>query len=145
MRLSEHFTLEELTISQTAARKGIHNAPTGVIVDNLTRLCVLLEDIRAVLGRPITISSGYRGPALNEAIGGAKSSQHCLGCAADILIPGMRPDDVVRAIQASDMPYDQLIREYDRWTHVSVPNDPHNAPRKQILIIDNEGTRAYGA
>lgn len=144
MKISDHFTLEELTISQTSARKGINNAPTGVIVDNLSRLCILLEAIRKALGRPITITSGYRSPALNEAIGGAKNSQHTLGCAADIIIAGMTPDEVVKAIRAADLPYDQLIREYDRWTHVSVPNHATDAPRKEILIIDSEGARAYG-
>lgn len=144
MRLSEHFTLDELTFSQTAARKSINNSPTGVIVDNLTRLCIVLEAIRKAIGKPISISSGYRSPALNTAIGSASNSQHCNGCAADFTISGMTPDETVKTIMSVDLSFDQLIREFDRWTHISVPNHVGDTPRKQVLIIDEKGARAYG-
>lgn len=144
MNLTDHFTLEELTFSQTAARMDIPNAPCGVTVNNLTRLCLLLEDIRTLLGRPINISSGYRSPLLNKAVGGQPNSQHTVGCAADITVKGMTPDEVVRAIIDSSLVYDQVIREFDRWTHVSVPNADAGIPRKEALIIDSKGTRAYG-
>ena len=71
------------------------------------------------------------------------SSQHRIGCAADIRVPGMTPDQVVQAIMISGLPFDQVIREFDRWTHVSIPNHPGDAPRRQALIIDRAGTRLY--
>ena len=89
------------------------------------------------------VNSGYRSPQVNLAVGSKPTSQHCLGCAADIRVPGMTPDEVVQAIKASDIPYDQLIREFDSWTHISVPNLANGEPRKQALIIDKQGTRAY--
>ena len=71
------------------------------------------------------------------------TSQHRVGCAADIRVPSMTPDEVVKAVIASGIGYDQIIREFDRWTHISVPNDPNGTPRKQALIIDKQGTRIY--
>jgi len=79
----------------------------------------------------------------NEAVGGKKTSQHCRGTAADIKVKGMTPDQVVRAIVKSGLQYDQVIREFDSWTHVSIPNGKDIAPRKQALIIDKKGTRAF--
>lgn len=143
MKLSEHFTLEEMTISQTAVRRNIPNAPCGVTVNNLMRLCALLEEIRVLLGRPINISSGYRSPAVNDAVGGSKNSQHILGCAADFTAKGLFIRDTVEAIMRSNISYDQLISEYDKWVHVSVPSLAQGIPRKQTLIIDHKGTRQY--
>mgnify|MGYP003335230782 FL=1 len=143
MQLSEHFSLGELTASEIAARKGLENFPTGVELDNLARLAEKLEEVRKVLGKPIMINSAFRSIEVNAAVGGVKSSQHCLGCAADIRVPGMTPDEVVRAIMASKIQYDQLIREFDSWTHISIPNTPNATPRNQTLIIDKAGTRPY--
>ena len=143
MQLSEHFSLGELTASEIAARKGLENFPTGVELDNLARLAEKLEEVRKVLGKPIMINSAFRSIEVNAAVGGVKSSQHCLGCAADIRVPGMTPDEVVRAIMASKIQYDQLIREFDSWTHISIPNTPNATPRNQTLIIDKVGTRPY--
>ena len=89
------------------------------------------------------INSAYRSPEVNQAVGGVKTSQHCLGCAADIKVPGMTPDQVVRAIIASKLQYDQLIREFDAWTHVSISNEEGSTPRGQTLIIDRAGTRPF--
>ena len=89
------------------------------------------------------INSAFRSKAVNDAVGSKDSSQHRIGCAADIRIPGMTPDEVVKAVIASDLGYDQVIREFDRWTHISVPNTPEAKPRKQALIIDKAGTRVY--
>ena len=80
---------------------------------------------------------------LNNACGSKSNSQHRVGCAADIRVPGLTPNEVVKAIMDSDLPYDQLIREFDRWTHLSIPNQPTDLPRKQALIIDKTGTRKY--
>jgi hypothetical protein len=149
--LSAHFTLEELTASETAERHNIDNTPTPEHLENLKRLAEFLEEVKKTLGgKPVMINSAYRGPAVNEKVGGSKASQHMVGCAADLRIPGMNPDEVCRAILAANLPFDQLIREfYDPakvaggWTHVSVTNTPGSTPRKQALIIDKQGTRPF--
>jgi zinc D-Ala-D-Ala carboxypeptidase len=89
------------------------------------------------------ISSGFRCKALNDAVGSKDSSQHRVGCAADFRVPSMTPDEVVKAIVASGLGFDQVIREFDRWTHISIPNQASGSPRKQALIIDKAGTRAF--
>lgn len=143
MNLSEHFTLEELTASEIGARKGLDNTPGPQVQQNLVRLANFLEEVRKILGKPVVINSAYRSPEVNAAVGGVKTSQHCLGCAADIKVPGMNPDQVVRAIIASKLQYDQLIREFDSWTHISIPNEEGSTPRGQTLIIDRSGTRPF--
>ena len=137
MNLSPHFTLDELT--HTDHRK-IDNSPTQAEIDNLQQLANFLEEVKTVLGgKPIMISSGFRCKALNDAVGSKDTSQHRTGFAADFRVPGMTPDEVVRAVIASGIGYDQIIREFDRWTHISVSDKP----RKQALIIDKSGTRAF--
>lgn len=143
MNLSPNFTLEELTHSDIAIRKGINNDPDSNIVDNLCRLSNLLEQVRKCLGKPILINSGYRSAQLNKLVGGQPNSQHMLGCAADIRVSGMKPDDIVKAIIQSDIQFDQMIREFDSWVHISVTNRVEDTPRNQILIIDKLGTRSY--
>ena len=143
MNLSENFTLEEMIASETAARHNIDQTPSNDVLMNLRRLALFLEDVRKILDKPIQISSAYRSPLANEAVGGKKTSQHCRGAAADIKVKGMTPDQVVRAIIKSGLPYDQVIREFDSWTHVSISNGKDIAPRKQALIIDKKGTRAF--
>lgn len=148
MKLSENFTLDEMTVSETAARRGLDNTPDAAALENLKRLAAFLEDVRSLIGRPIHINSAYRSPAVNASVGGSKTSQHCLGLAADLRVNGMTPDQVVRAIRASGLVYDQLIREFSNpktgggWTHVSIPQE-NKAARKQALIIDSSGTRAF--
>lgn len=143
MNLSPHFTLEEMTRSEYAARRGWPNDPEPAQVANLKRTCALLEKVREVAERPIIVTSGYRSGNVNSAIGGSKNSQHCLGCAADIRAVGLTVDDLMLLIVGSDIKYDQLIREFDSWVHISVPNNPDDKPRMQRLIIDKEGTRAF--
>jgi hypothetical protein len=144
MNLSPHFTLDELTASETAERNGWDNTPNEQELANLQRLAEFLEDVKEALGgKPIMVNSAFRSKQVNDAVGSKDSSQHRVGCAVDIRVPGLTPDQVVRAIIASGLPYDQVIREFDRWTHVSVPNTPEAAPRKQALIIDKAGTRAF--
>lgn len=89
------------------------------------------------------VNSAFRSKAVNDAVGSSDKSQHRLGCAADLRVPGMTPDQVVRAVMTSGLEYDQIIREFDRWTHLSIPNTPTAAPRKSALIIDRAGTRAF--
>lgn len=143
MRISQNFTLEEMTFSQTAARMGIDNTPPQEVFRNLKRLCALLEDVRDACAAPIRISSGYRSPDVNRAVGGARNSQHALGCAADFTAHGMTIDEVIQIIIEADLPFDQLIREFNSWIHISVPNTVNDKPRKQALIIDKKGTRPY--
>ena len=140
-QLSEHFTLEELTHTD---HRQFDNTPNDSELANLTRLAAFLEDVKAALGgKPVMINSAFRCKQVNDAVGSKDTSQHRIGCAADIRIPGMTPDEVVRTIIASGLPFDQIIREFDRWTHISVTNTPDGKPRKQALIIDKAGTRPF--
>jgi len=139
--LSVHFTLEELTHTD---HREFDNTPNPAETANLIRLAGLLEDVKIALGsKPVMINSAFRSKQVNDAVGSKDSSQHRIGCAADIRIPQMTPDEVVRAIIAADLPFDQIIREFDRWTHISVPNTTDGKPRKQALIIDKAGTRPF--
>lgn len=144
MKLTEHFDLAEFTISQEAARRGIDNTPPDEVLENLYVLAMALEEVRARLGRPIVISSGYRSPALNAAVGGAPNSAHVLGYAADLTCPGFgRPLSVCRAIAGMpDFRFDQIIYEFGTpagggWCHLSI--DPRG--RMQTLTINRNGTR----
>jgi hypothetical protein len=144
MNLSPNFTLEELTASETAVRSGLDNTPGPTAYQNLVRLANFLEEVKKVLGgKPIMINSAYRSPLVNAAVKGSKNSQHLVGCAADIRVPGMTPDQVVRAIVDSELQYDQLIREFESWTHISIPDKEGSTPRGQTLIIDRAGTRPF--
>jgi putative chitinase len=141
MNLSPNFTLEELTHTD---HRNLENEPNETELANLKRLAEFLETVKTVLGgRPIMVNSAFRSQAVNTAVGSKESSQHRKGCAADIRVPGMTPDQVVKAIIEAGLPYDQVIREFDRWTHVSIPNTEEAEPREMALIIDKSGTRAY--
>ena len=148
MNLTEHFTLEELTHTD---HRELENIPNETELANLKRLAEFLETVKTVLGgKPIMVNSAFRSKVVNDAVGSMDTSQHRLGCAADLRVPGMTPDEVVKAIIASGIGYDQVIREFSDpvkgggWTHVSIPNNPNGTPRKQALIIDKQGTRVYG-
>jgi hypothetical protein len=144
MNLSPNFTLAELTASETADRLNIDNTPSPSEMANLVRLATFLEEVKSVLGgKPVMINSAFRCKQVNDAVGSKDTSQHRIGCAADIRVPSMTPDEVVKAIIASGIGYDQVIREFDRWTHISIPSEAGTNPRKQALIIDKTGTRQY--
>jgi hypothetical protein len=141
MNLSPNFTLDELTHTD---HREFENTPNESELENLTRLAAFLETVKtAVGGKPIIVNSAFRCKQVNDAVGSSDRSQHRLGCAADIRVPQMTPDEVVKAIIAANLPYDQVIREFDRWTHVSIPNTVEAKPRGQKLIIDKTGTRPY--
>jgi zinc D-Ala-D-Ala carboxypeptidase len=141
MNITPHFTLDELTFTD---HREFDNEPDYDETENLLRLANLLEQVKNVLGGvPIMVNSAFRCKEVNDAVGSKDTSQHRLGCAADIRVPGMTPDEVVKAVIAAGLPFDQLIREFDRWTHISVPNVESAKPRGQVLIIDKEGTRLY--
>jgi hypothetical protein len=144
MNLTPNFTLDELTASESAERNGWDNSPNDAELANLTRLADFLEQVKVVLGgKPVMINSAFRSKKVNDSVGSRDTSQHRIGCAADIRVPGMTPDEVVRKIIASGISYDQVIREFDRWTHISIPNSVDTSPRKQALIIDKAGTRQF--
>jgi uncharacterized protein YcbK (DUF882 family) len=144
MKLSENFSLEELTNSETAARNNWDNTPNATELANLVRLAAFLEEVKTVLGgKPVMINSAFRSKMVNDAVGSRDTSQHRIGCAADIRVPSMTPDEVVKAVIESGIGYDQVIREFDRWTHISIPNTAGDIPRKQALIIDKAGTRPF--
>ena len=144
MNLTPHFTLDELTASESAERNGWDNTPNDAELENLKRLADFLEQVKVVLGgKPIMINRAFRSKKVNDSVGSKDTSQHRIGCAADIRVPGMTPDEVVRKIVASGIGYDQVLREFDRWTHISIPNTVDTAPRRQALIVDKAGTRQF--
>lgn len=154
MNLTEHFTFEELTHTD---HRTLDNTPTEhekCIIDgkevtvnavaNLTRLAKFLEQVKIVLGnKPIIVNSAFRSEAVNTAVGSKNTSDHRRGCAADIRVPGMTPDEVVRAIISSGLVYQQIIREFDRWTHISITTNDGDVPKMSKLIIDKQGTRPF--
>ena len=144
MNLTANFTLEELTRSDAAARNGWDNTPNEAEIENLKRLAMLLQQVKTALdGKPVMINSGFRSKQVNDAVGSKDTSQHRLGCAADIRIPGMTPRQVVETCIEKGVPFDQIILEFDSWTHISVPNTADTKPRGQRLIIDKAGTRPF--
>lgn len=121
MRLDKNFSLEEFLLSQTATRQGIDMTPPQAVIDNLQELVVLcLQPLRDHLGGSVFISSGYRPPELNVAIGGSATSEHCNGNAADFTVVGFTPFEVCEAIKELRLPYDQNIHEFGRWTHLGI-------------------------
>jgi hypothetical protein len=141
MNLTEHFTLEELTHTD---HRQFDNTPNDAEIANLVRLAEFLEKVKEVLGgKPIIVNSAFRSAEVNRAVGSNDKSQHRHGCACDFRVPGMTPDEVVKAILASDLTFDQCIREFNSWVHISIPNTEDAKPRLMSLIIDKSGTRGY--
>ena len=141
MKLTSNFSLEELSFTE---HREFDNTPPPEVIPNLKRLAMVLEQVRALVNNnPVVVNSAFRCLSVNRAVGSSDGSQHRLGCAADIRVPGMEPEMVLQAIKASNIQYDQLIREFDAWVHISVPTHEAVAPRKMALIIDKTGTRAY--
>jgi len=139
MNLTPHFTFQELT---RTSHREFDNIPNTVQINNLQRLAEFLEKVRALLGKPIIIDSGFRSPEVNAAVGSTSVSQHLRGCAADFRVLGMTPAEAVKAIYDAKLPYDQLILELG-WTHISIPNTDDIEPRKMTLVIDKKGTRFF--
>jgi uncharacterized protein YcbK (DUF882 family) len=140
-QLSEHFSLAELTHTN---HRQFDNTPNEQELANLYRLAEFLELVKTALGgKPIMVNSAFRSKQVNDSVGSKDTSQHRLGCAADIRVPGVSPDQVVREILAANLGVDQVIREFDAWTHVSIPSTENALPRLQALIIDKSGTRLF--
>lgn len=143
MQLSPHFTLVEMTVSQTAARRGIRNVPGDPEIKALTLLCdKVLEPVRMHFGRPVVVTSGFRSPRLNVAIGGSTSSQHCKGEAADFTVPGIGNADVFRWIW-KNLDYDQLIFEFGEtgWIHCSY--SAHRMRNMELSAVRRSGRVQY--
>jgi len=120
MKLSEHFSLEEFTRSQTATRMCIENTPSDKLIENGVALCEnVLEPLRLAIGKPITITSGYRCRNLNRLIGGSATSSHMKFEAADIVVYGLETGGIAAKINQLGLEYDQLINEFGSWVHVS--------------------------
>ena len=150
MNLSANFTLKELTKSDTATRLGIDNTPDEAVIESLRLLCEnILQPVREHFGKPVEISSGYRSPELNSspAVGGSKTSDHCLGRAADIEIPGVANADLAQWIM-DNLEYTQLILEFytsgipdSGWVHVSY--DPDNLKKQELTATKVAGKTTY--
>jgi uncharacterized protein YcbK (DUF882 family) len=135
--MTPHFSLAELTAT---SHRQFDNTPNEKELANLQKLAEFLEQVKTTLdGKPIMINSAFRSKQVNDSVGSKDTSQHRLGYAADFKVPGMTPDQVVRAIIDSSLQFDQIIREFDAWTHISISP----SPRRQALIIDRAGTRPF--
>lgn len=144
MKLTTNFSLYEFLRSQTAARHDINMDPPVDVTDNLRRLCVdILQPLREAAGRPITISSGYRPPKLNELIGGSTTSAHMDGRAADLIIEGLSPLEVSQMIRAMELPYDQVIHEFGQWVHVGIPREEDEARLQELTAFRVDGATRY--
>ena len=141
---SPNFSMDELTHSDTAARHGIDNTPNDNQKENLYKLAMEMEDVRELLNnKPIFCSSGYRNLELNELLGSKRTSAHIKGLACDFTCRQFgTPNEIVFALINSDIPYDQVILEFDRWVHISFCED-EETPRRQALVINKEGTMLY--
>jgi len=132
-KLTEHFSLEEMTFSETAVRHGLDNRPNSRSIQNLTELCEeLLEPIRELTGGPINVTSGFRSPSVNSVVGGSLNSQHMSGEAADINCPLFNPRVLFERIRNSGLEFDQLINEFGSWVHVSFVSGRTN--KREVLI-----------
>lgn len=126
LRLSPHFTLAELTVSEVAARNGLDNTPDAAAVENLRWLCMaILEPIREAVKTPIVVTSGYRSEKVNHWVGGSKNSDHLRDNAADIRCPAIEQPALFEIMRSMDLPFYQLIDEFGAWVHVSFrPGEP---------------------
>jgi hypothetical protein len=139
--LTPHFTLAELTVTN---HRTLDNTPDPAALANLQRLAEFMEKVKELLWfKPIMITSAYRSKAVNDAVGSKDTSQHRTGCAADFRVPGMTPREVVDACVKGGLPFDQIILEFDAWTHISIPSVAGVAPRGSKLVIDKQGTRPF--
>jgi len=144
MQLSQHFSLEELTFSQVAARTGIDNTPSDEVVANLTRLCnLLLEPARAMLEVPVHVDSGYRSTVVNAAVGGARDSAHMSGRAADTVFLGIPLEEAFDKLRASDLPFDQIIFECRAWIHLAIAPEGVQPRREALTATGHAGAWHY--
>lgn len=146
MQLTKNFTLEEMLRSQTATRLNIIKQfiPPQSVIDNLTTLCKkVLQPLRDKIRKAVSVSSGYRSPKVNKAIGGATNNQHLKGQAADISAGGFTPEQLYQHIKNSDLVFDQLIQEFDQWVHVSYNPITKDNRRQCLRAIKQNGKTKY--
>lgn len=144
MRVSPNFTLSEFAVSEYATRKGITFEVPPQFVTHVEELCeTVLEPLRAALGRPIVVLSGYRPSWLNTAVGGSRTSDHLEARAADIVVPGVRPIDVCTKADDLELPYKQVIHEFGRWTHISIPPFNLKPIRQALTAFKSNGKTVY--
>ena len=136
MNITQHFSLEEVHKSDTAAKLGIDNSVPLGLMDNVKRMCEKLEEVRSLFGKPIIISSFYRSPELNAKVGGSKTSAHMDGLACDFLVSGKFPHTVFDAIKDSNMVFDQVILESSSsgsiWIHLGIEKEG-SQPRRMVM------------
>lgn len=148
MNLTKNFTLSEMTKSETALRKGLNNLPTQDVISALQTLAVnVLQPVRDHYGRSVTVTSGYRSPEVNVAVGGSRTSDHCKGQAADIEIVGIANADLAKYIE-DKLQFTQLILEFytqgipdSGWVHVSY--DPNNLKKQVMTALRRDGKTVY--
>lgn len=145
VQLSPHFYLSEFTDSETATRRGIDNIPDPLVVQNLFRLAALMEQVRKLLGdRVVSISSGFRSLALNQAVGGVKTSNHIRGEACDFACRSFgTPLQVVQAIAKSSIKFGQVIQE-GGWVHLSLPDGINDGEILTAHFVNGKATYSAG-
>ena len=147
-QLTANFSLHELTKSETALRLGLDNTPNEEVTENLRLLCEkVLQPVRDHFGKGVKVNSGYRSPESNAAVKGSRTSDHCLGRAADIEIPGVANADLAQWIM-DNLDYTQLILEFytpgigdSGWVHVSY--DPNNLKKQELTATKQNGKTVY--
>lgn len=150
MKLTEHFTLEEMTVSPTAKRLGLSNQPTPEHIENMRYCCEkILEPVRSHFGKPVQINSSYRSPLVNKAVGGSKTSQHVNGQAIDFEIPGIDNKTVADWV-ADNLEFDQVILEFytkgdknSGWVHASIKKEGGNRKQRLIASKSKSGGTTY--
>jgi len=148
MQLSENFSLKELTVSETATRKGLDNTPNETTIANLKTLTqTILQPLREHYGKSVKVNSGYRSPEVNASVGGSKTSDHCKGQAADIEISGVANGDLAKYI-ADNFKFTQVILEFytqgvpdSGWVHVSY--DADNLKCQTLTAVKKDGKTVY--
>jgi hypothetical protein len=148
MKLSPNFSLNELTKSETALRKGLDNEPTQEVISALQLLVVnVLQPVRDHYAKGVKVNSGYRSPEVNASVGGSKTSDHCKGQAADIEIPGVANAELAEYIKDT-LQFTQLILEFytpgvpdSGWVHVSY--DPSNLKKQVMTAVKRDGKTVY--
>ena len=128
-----NFSMSELIRSDVAIKNGINNTPNPSSLDNLFDLIVYcLQPVRNAIDKPMIITSGYRCAKLNKLVGGTKNSHHLIGCAADFIVAGLKPSEIINIILKSDIRFNQLINEYDKWVHISYIKDKN---KNQVIFL----------
>lgn len=144
-RLTEHFSVEEMSHSETASRKGLDNTPPPELVANMLRVAEALEKVRAHFDRPVRVTSCYRSPAVNKAVGGSPTSAHRFALAADFEVDGVANIEVCRAIPVILVDFDQVIYEFGPtgWVHLGLSGAGRPTRRQSLTAVKRGGKTVY--